>query len=97
MKGRNQYFDFNRRLSRFDNDWLNWGYKVNGEVGMQVAWDEELVSADGAHYHCWIPTNLDPDQVVEFYTKFKIAAKRKGDPVSFSWDFMPTEDQQNGN
>lgn len=89
MKSRNQYFDYSKRMSRFDNDFLKWGYPVNGEIGMHIPWDARLVRSSGAHYHCWVPKNFTEKQIEHTFEQFKLAAKRKGNPVSFSWDFIP--------
>lgn len=57
--------------------------------GLKLPWTEELVSSEGAHYHCWIPMGLTVAQEKDLKAKFKSAARWKGDPVSFSWDYIP--------
>jgi hypothetical protein len=79
---RNENYDFNRRLGRFDNDMI---------AGMRIPWCEEIVSVNGANYHCWISKLLTKKEQKETFDKFKRAARTKGDPVSFSWDYLPEE------
>lgn len=86
---RNEYFDYERRISRFDNDYLYWGLDGDKSAAMKIPWCYELVSADGAQYHCWIPKGLSVEAEKDLRERFKIAARRKGDPVAFSWDYIP--------
>lgn len=79
MKNQNTNFDFSRRISRFNNDYMG---------KMKVCYDEELASSEGMHFHCWVP-KTDPNKEIEFYTLFKIEAKNNRDCVSFSWDYLP--------
>jgi len=75
---RNTYFDYDRRMSAHPLD------KLCG-----LDWTYSLVSEDGAHYHCWIPTGLSKDTQKELLEKFQKAARHKGDPVCFSYDYLP--------
>jgi hypothetical protein len=75
---RNTTFDWSRR-----SDSTHIG-------GMEIPWYSEIISEDGAHYHCWILRNhVDFEDAMQ--EKFMRAARRHGDPVSFSWDYIPRE------
>lgn len=58
---------------------------------VSVAWDADVVSIDGAHYHFWIPNKLQQDkaQRKSFLLDCKSAATHQGDPVSFSYSYLP--------
>jgi hypothetical protein len=77
---RNTYFDYDRRMSTHPLD------KLGG-----LDWTYSLVSEDGAHYHCWIPSGITAEEQKEVLTKFQKAARQKGDPVCFSYDYLPKE------
>jgi len=78
MVGRNKTYDYERRE----------GNKISG---LDIPWAREIVSADGANYHCWIPTGITVEEEHTLYQLFKSAARNYGDPVSFSWDYIPRE------
>lgn len=84
----NKYYDYERRTSADER-----GYYGNPGAdhieGLHIAYNESIASIDGAHYHCWIPKWLPKQEQKDLLEKFKRAAKRKGDPVSFSWDYLP--------
>lgn len=80
---RNKHFDYETRLSRKD-DILDWGYGC-----MDFAWTSELAGPEGAHYHVWLRRGLSKDDEQKHLREFKRAATRMGDPVSFSWDYIP--------
>lgn len=84
---RETHFDFSRRESLK-------GYYIYGPdqiEGLDVPWTSEIVSCDGAQYHCWVDPDLTPEQQEDLKKHFRAAASWKGDPVSFSWDFIPKE------
>ena len=80
MKNRQQNWDFNRRISRLNNDFMG---------RMKACYDESLASSEGMHFHCWIPEFDDKELEIEFYTAFKIECKRQRDAVSSSSDYLP--------
>lgn len=80
MKNRQQNWDFDRRISRLNNDFMG---------RMKVCYDESLASSDGMHFHCWIPVFEDKNHETDFYTAFIRECKRQRDAVSFSWDYLP--------
>ena len=83
MKNRQTHWDFSRRISRFNNDFMG---------RMKACYDEALASSEGMHFHCWIPENkLERHREVEFYTAFIRECKNQRDAVSFSWDYLPEE------
>lgn len=88
---RNTFYDFYRRTSLDPR-----GYYCNpgsdNIEGLSIAYDESIASIDGAHYHCWIPRGLSRTEEKELLKKFQRAARAKGDPVSFSWDYIPNVD-----
>ena len=73
-------YDYSRRVSRDCGDKL---------YSLKIAYDVDIVSAQGANYHCWIPRGMTRQREVEMKEQFKRAARHKGDPVSFSWDYEP--------
>ena len=77
---RRTYYDYSRRISRFDHDTIS---------GLAIPWDSDIVSSQGAHYHCWIPSGLTKENQQALFEKFRKAARIKGDQVSFSWDYIP--------
>ena len=56
-----------------------------------IPFTRDIVSEDGAHYHCWIPKELSTTERATAFSRFKHAARGIGDPVSFSWDLIPGE------
>ena len=78
---RNQNYDFYRRISLHYSDQIG---------GMNIPWNSDIVSSDGAHYHVWIP-KMNAWQETDMLERFKSAARRHGDPVSFSWDYIPKD------
>ena len=68
-------FDFSRR----------YGDQIEGEP---IPWTIELAGPDGAHYHFWLP-RCNAIELAQWKVRAKRAARRKGDPVSFSFDFLP--------
>lgn len=80
-------FDYNRRLSSVEEDRLVFSSFAKGYV--KVAWHAEVVSMEGAHYHFWVPSTIQREERKVFLQECKTAAKLKGDPVSFSWDYEP--------
>lgn len=85
MKGQFKGFDFSRRDSRWEDDHIDWGYGKR-----KCFYTTELVSSEGAHYHAWFSPDLTKEQLEQAYRQFKTDARAKGDPVSFSWDYLPT-------
>lgn len=80
--------DYNRRASL--KGYSSWQPNGPDEIeGLKIAWDECVYSIDGAWYHCWIPKGMTRSEENELLGKFKAAARRKGDPVKFSWDYLP--------
>jgi hypothetical protein len=86
-------FDFENRLGR-----SYWNKIKDGEVerlygDMNVYWTAELVSSQGAHYHFWISPALEFNKEARdlFLRKCEIAASMVGDPVCFSYDYIPME------
>jgi hypothetical protein len=51
-------------------------------------WTEDLASADGMHFHVWIP-KLAPQAESDMKETFKRETKRNRDAVRFSWDYIP--------
>jgi len=87
---RNTFFDYSRRISRGD------GYYGKGHLygvdcieGLNIPWDYEIASIDGAHYHCWIKKGLNKIYQTELLNKFSDAANYVGDVVYLSWDYIP--------
>lgn len=78
-------FDFHKRES------LSPYYKYGQDEieGLKIPWTSELHSIDGAHYHVWINPRWSAKYQKHIKDEFKKAAYWKGDPVSFSWDFIP--------
>ena len=74
---RNTHFNYERR----SGDYLD---------GVFVAWTMELAGPDGGHYHFWFP-KASPSKLSDLKRKAKQAARRMGDPVSFSYDFLPED------
>ena len=67
-----------RRLSKPDDNL----------AGMHVAWDADIVSCDGAHYHFWF-NKCEGKELSELKKQAKIHASHQGDPVSFSYSWIP--------
>ena len=82
MKNQQTGWDFNRRMSRFNNDFM---------VHLKAHYDERLASANGMHFHVWIPKNQDENAMIDFYSTFIRIARSNRDAVSFSWDYLPEE------
>jgi hypothetical protein len=78
----NEHFDtyFDNRESKHYDDKM---------VDMKnVPWTSELASADGAHYHAWFP-KCKSTQLAKLKSKFKKETSWHGDPVSFSYSWIP--------
>lgn len=75
---RNTYYNYNRRE----------GDKISQ---LDIAWTRDIVSEDGANYHCWIPLRITVQREKDLKELFKSAARNYGDPVSFSWDYAPED------
>jgi len=86
MKMEKNKFDYATRLSLSENDTLG-----QGAVRIKLAWDKEVFSELGAHYHCWIDPTLAVMKQHEILGNFKKFARMHGDPVEFSYDFTPTK------
>ena len=58
---------------------------------VHVAWDADVVSIDGAHYHFWIKNHFKTNDKArkEFLKDCASAATHQGDPVSFSFSYLP--------
>lgn len=88
---RNTSFDFNNRLGRSYYNKIKDGEveRLNGDFC--VYWTAEVVSSQGAHYHFWINPILEklPEERKAFLRKCEIEASYVGDPVSFSFDYIP--------
>lgn len=85
---RDDSYDFSRRISRHP------GYDSRNTEpdmieGLMIPWTEDVGTIDGAHYHCWIPRDLPKFDQRALLNKFVKAAHQKGDPVSFSYDYLP--------
>lgn len=74
---RNENYDFSRR----EGDHISY---------MDIPWTRDIVSEDGAHYHCWIHRYANR---IHYFNEFKKAARNHGDPISFSWNYIPEKDE----
>lgn len=72
-------YKFSKRCS------LDFKDKLGG--GFNVAWTADVVSINGAHYHFWIPKNTT--DLKKFKDDCAYHASYQGDPVSFSWSYVP--------
>jgi len=81
---RSELLDYNTRLSltyfKGQPDWLQ---------GVDIAWTSHISNSEGAHYHCWIDRRLSKEEAVELLKTFKRCARELGDPISFSYDYIP--------
>jgi len=77
-------YDFERRDSLYE--------KMLGNGRFEYT--SELISSEGAHYHVWIPNNLAQLEEKKYREDFKRAVRNHGDPVSFSWDFLPSDSKE---
>lgn len=74
-------YRYNRRLS------LHFGDKL--EHSFNVCWDADIISAAGAHYHFWAPPTLKGKELDQWKKDAKYYATRHGDPVAYSWSYIP--------
>lgn len=59
-----------------------------------IPWTMRLTGPEGAHYHFWLPDcGKNEMQLAKWKVMAKRAARDKGDPVSFSYDYMPPDYQ----
>ena len=81
---------FNRNLDDKFNKRLSLPEDKLG-LGLNVAWNADVVSIDGAHYHFWIPLHLKDlaEQRKQFLDVCKYHASWQGDPVSYSYSYLP--------
>lgn len=70
------YYEYDRRY----DDTLGKGFKV--------AWTINIVSINGAHYHFWFP-KCKGKELAEWKSESRYHASYQGDPVSFSYDWIP--------
>ena len=75
-------YDYSRRDSLYE--------KILGNGRFEYITD--IVSIEGAHYHVWVPRDLTEFEQRKFKDDFESAARNLGDPVSFTWDFIPLEE-----
>jgi len=59
-------------------------------LGYPVPWTMALAGPHGAHYHFWLP-KCDKGELKMKQEGAMRAARRMGDPVSFSYDFLEGE------
>ena len=74
-------YDFEKRASSYDRQ-LGQG---------RFEYESEIVSCDGANYHVWIPRGYSKKEELDYKNDFESAARYHGDPVSFTWDYLPLE------
>ena len=75
--------DLDTRFSRRESK--SFGDKL---AGMNVMWDSDIVSIDGAHYHAWFP-KYEGQALNDLINDFRYYASHHGDPVSFSYSWIP--------
>jgi hypothetical protein len=77
-------YDYSRRMSKPD-DKLSF---------LDIAWDSDIVSEKGAHYHFYLPLFLKSfgkSIVNEILATCIQAARAHGDPVHYSFEFIQEE------
>ena len=89
LNTRKTNFSFNVRLSRHEDDWLYFGIGEDKTRALKIHWTSEIISREGAHYHCWISSGLSKKEKSALLKQFKHCCRLKGDPVKLSWDYLP--------